>query len=108
MSTYTPGPWFVDANYIVPANGGVAVCDLMAVDLSKHQEFFCGEETEANARLIAAAPDLLEAARQAEKVIDILWVSHHANRSDAALEQLRAAIAKATTPGKLRRSKSHA
>ena len=51
---------------------------------------------EANARLIAAAPDLLAAAIAAEKAVNILWVSHHANRSDAVLEQLGAAIAKAT------------
>ena len=40
--------------------------------------------------------ELLEAAIEAERVIEILWASHHANRADAALDALRAAIAKAT------------
>lgn len=39
--------------------------------------------------------DLLEALKDCERVIDILWVSHHANRADAALEKARAAIARA-------------
>ncbi|MGH7462630.1 MAG: hypothetical protein ACREMA_16605 [Longimicrobiales bacterium] len=39
--------------------------------------------------------ELLAALQEAEKVIDILWVSHHANRADGALETIRAALAKA-------------
>lgn len=49
----------------------------------------------ANDPLITAAPDLLEAAIKARQTIDILWLSHHANRSDAAIESLDAAISKA-------------
>lgn len=43
---------------------------------------------------------LLEALKDCERVIDILWVSHHANRADAALESARAAIATAESAPK--------
>lgn len=114
MSKHTPGPWEVrnltdvftqlgaqcrdgraaDSNdgwHVADCRAGKTFVNGQEVDLRAAEEY-------ANARLIAAAPDLLAAAFYAEKVIDILWVSHHANRSDAALEQLRTAIAKATMP----------
>jgi hypothetical protein len=41
-----------------------------------------------------------EALQIAEKTIDILWVSHHANRADQALEKIRALLAAAPSqPG---------
>lgn len=52
-----------------------------------------GTECEANARLIAAAPDLLEALREAEAVIDALDMSGYSQRD--TLATIRAAIAKA-------------
>ncbi len=39
--------------------------------------------------------ELVEVAKKAEQALDILWVSHHANRTDHALELLRSALAKA-------------
>lgn len=56
---HTPGPWLVtkeydhndDVIFAVEVEGGQRVCDLMT-------DF---PEDEANARLIAAAPDMLEA-----------------------------------------------
>lgn len=39
--------------------------------------------------------ELLDAAKYAKEVLGILWVSHHANRTDAAIEQIDAAIANA-------------
>lgn len=88
---HTPGPWEFCGNDSLP---------ILHVYAPDHRNVFNGErpleEQEANARLTAAAPDLLEAAKRAEKVIDILWVSHHSSRADPALEELRAAIRKAT------------
>lgn len=60
MSNHTPGPWHVTAghrsirpSFISPGeNGGFAICEMYAD----------GRDFTANARLIAAAPELLEAA----------------------------------------------
>ena len=50
------------------------------------------EEAEANARLIAAAPELLEALERITRVASVELTG----RRDDVLEQARAAIAKAT------------
>ena len=52
MNKHTPGPWFVDAHNNVLAEGCLVAFPSVAAGLEKQ---------EANARLIAAAPDLLEA-----------------------------------------------
>ena len=83
MSKHTPGPWtyHMNENYariylrgsgrIYPALGGDSL------------QGYCGE---ANARLIAAAPDLLEACKVALGIIGF----------GAEHDQISAAIAKAT------------
>lgn len=80
-SGHTPGPWFPtsDEHYVSPAaNLGTLIAIL-------HEAEEDGEaERRANARLIAAAPDLLEALKMC--VIE---------RSEW-LSEARAAIAKAT------------
>ena len=57
---------------------------------------YAKEEAEANAHLIAAAPELLEAAESVETMY-IFWKSHFPNdiTLDPYLEKARAAIAKA-------------
>lgn len=68
MTEYTPGPWgLFDGTDIWPINadGGGYIARLRfrgeAVETATGDREF--PETEANARLIAAAPDLLEAAK---------------------------------------------
>ena len=52
---HTPGPWHRRHGYIVEINGGVLA----------NVPFTTGDdEDKANARLIAAAPDLLEALKE--------------------------------------------
>lgn len=55
------------------------------------------DESKANAEFIVKAVNLhyplIEALELAEKTIDTLWVSHHANRCDNALEKVREALA---------------
>lgn len=53
---HTPGPWFNDATYV----GSTAV-DRFFITCHNKDLPNGREEAEANARLIAAAPDLLEA-----------------------------------------------
>ncbi|MGH9462448.1 MAG: hypothetical protein ACRD1X_14625 [Vicinamibacteria bacterium] len=58
MSSHTPGPWHANCFLVTAENGrGVTHCGL---GLGKP------EESEANARLIAAAPELLEALKSIE------------------------------------------
>lgn len=62
----TPGPWTNEAGMIVAPDGEV-VCQLW----SKREEDY--ENAEANGRLIAAAPDLLEALKAMDDLIEKLW-----------------------------------
>jgi hypothetical protein len=83
--THTPGPWTLHRGY---DRYGVAGANRENVaQVMCHSGFFPGD---ANARLIAAAPDMLEALKAIEPSIS--------NRQKLA--QARAAIAKAE--GKLR------
>jgi len=83
---HTPGPWdwmAVGAN----ASGGH---HLYIIDAANRKICACwgkAEEKEANARLLAAAPDLLEALQEIVRPTKILGGS--------ALDKARAAIAKA-------------
>ena len=60
MAEHTPGPWRVRYHKSVP--------DQVAAVMSDH-ELICAIYGEANARLIAAAPELLAALEQALAVI---------------------------------------
>ena len=64
MSEHTPGPWFADGppdniHILQEACGHIRICFLTS-----------DGPTEANANLIAAAPELLEAAELLEKAED--------------------------------------
>ena len=57
----TPGPWHVQGSYIVPADNGPSIGSAVALkapSLKKQPDF--DAVAEANARLMAAAPDMLE------------------------------------------------
>ena len=92
MTQHTPGPWVTDRNQHgechVMDEFGIAIAD-MAVDYSSIKKI---EEHEANARLIAAAPELLEALK------DMLDGHEDActGYGEGAADKARAAIAKAT------------
>lgn len=87
MSTHTPGPWLIEPTDTSKAivTDDCVICE-MAVWAYEHQK-----EIEANAHLIAAAPDLLEAAIA-------LQVAAPLGQSEwnAAADKLDKAIEKAT------------
>ena len=89
MSKHTQGPWTVDGavateNLDVLGEGGrVAMLDCDDID---------AETLKANARLIAAAPEMLDALRVAQSELHYFI----ATRGREAHEIVRAAIAKAT------------
>lgn len=100
MSKYTPGPWTVASNY---PNAKTAICHSSPLQklASAHSDVqitgagtqvISPEEAEANAYLIAAAPELLDACKAAEAELE-QWTM--AAGVDAILEVVRAAIAKA-------------
>ncbi len=95
---HTPGPWFVStathltlgAILAVSAKEGDGVDAVCIVDLLPGDE-----ESKANAHLIAAAPDLLEALKLCEGNISSLLASTHPRVYGEWLDFVRAAIAKA-------------
>jgi hypothetical protein len=109
-SNHTPGPWSAVKCYLNPTNAntivsenGTAVCSI-EVGMKATGDAFEGREGEfvANANLIAAAPELLEAIKAAR---DVLATAIRANWEGATdedigqhvtIKRLDDAIAKAT------------
>lgn len=83
---HTPGPWeawLPGRKFVIPTRNFNAVCEL--VDFARDPE-----TVDANARLIAAAPELLAAC---EAVLSS--PTYGDTPSEEAVEMVRAAIAKA-------------
>ena len=94
MTGHTKGPWIYINDWpdmrIESADGKYLIADYDTSFI----EYPGDDETEANARLIAAAPDLLDA------LIDVIgWVpfgdAWHTGAPSAAVARARSAIAKA-------------
>jgi len=97
---HTPGPWkavLVEGHRLGGRNGA-ARYDVLAMN---PPDFVADRLTEANARLIAAAPDLLAAAKCALAALEGLTSGTDATEDGdetpvgATMRELRAAIAKA-------------
>lgn len=86
---HTPGPWKVNGH---PGNN--AGTDWRQVTDCKENPVFIAECHKNNARLIAAAPEMLEALERLLVAPDLNW-DHMEQESIDAMEQARAAIAKA-------------
>jgi hypothetical protein len=92
MSQHTPGPWAVDSTKSFYVFGPARLSEQAG-------PFICNASTQANARLISAAPDLLDALR----ALMALDVKGHAladrlqfsDSGRALLDQCCAAIEKA-------------
>lgn len=87
MNAHTPGPWRASAG-----TGYVAIMAGPTIDRQLAITMTCNPEGCANARLIAAAPDLLAALERLEAGVR-LWISRGVSDEDMAAA--RAAIAKA-------------
>jgi hypothetical protein len=91
---HTPGPWIAVGTYVEHPNdkkADICTCDTALIGQGHLGRSY--EEECANARLIAAAPELLEALQGmlVEKPIDEILVY-----AKTAKEKARAAIARAT------------
>lgn len=95
---HTPGPWFLDSAPDVDLPNHVGISsdkhDLLAQVVWKMEDDERTPMCEANASLIAAAPDLLAAAYRAASALES--VSYYDPSITSALAVARAAIAKAT------------
>ncbi|THF61428.1 hypothetical protein E6C76_20315 [Pseudothauera nasutitermitis] len=103
---HTPGPWMWDRYVLVPAEPDPDRHAIHTILIAEHQGFgFVGSklpdalaENDANMALLAAAPQLLDAARAAEAVLGRQgWLASSTDPEAVALSKLRAAIATATT-----------
>lgn len=102
---HTPGPWVLCVWADTTANPGVSssVCadhDGHEIDVCRFDLFpDAGEQHEANALLIAAAPDLLAACVSAKIVLAGIPSKTEAQRSllQETYDTLRAAVEKATS-----------
>ena len=55
-----------DDNFLIQSNDGYNLAYVTAT-------YVCDEETKANAKLIASAPELLEALQETDKDLCVLW-----------------------------------
>lgn len=92
---FTPGPWFVYQHFATPRP------DLFDVCGRTRDDDVAENCTEANARLIAAAPDLYEAltatTAQLERVLNLMGL-HHDDVAEIVLYRGKDALAKAAPP----------
>lgn len=82
MSNYTPGPWGIvkdkrNINYgdIESCYNGALVCIMPEIDSGLEDELI----SEADARLIAAAPELVDKFREALRIITTQTPQHKIN-----------------------------
>lgn len=96
---HTPGPWSLDPEdkSIVGKDEDLAIATIENIDVGGDKGFHFGEESRANARLIATAPELLEAL---QLLGDVGCFEHGmlGNHNDilSAVSKSLSAIAKAT------------
>ena len=98
---HTPGPWRVDIDRAIVADSQArGIWRTVVADLGLPTSPNGAQEREANAHLIAAAPDLLEALEELVVTADNMraWIERQAAATPedhAAIARARAAIAKA-------------
>jgi hypothetical protein len=96
---HTPGPWEIDGEYVQQVGQtGLAICDVMNMDVGGDKGWHSGPVTQANKHLIAAAPDLLEALEdlKSELVLSNVDQDYVESHFRPCLNKAAAAIAKAT------------
>ena len=104
MGKHTPGPWTVEPEWKARCGGDVSIVNRDAP--GDDWDVCIIHSTEANARLIASAPCLLEAARMAIAAMESMWVTEDrdddyiydemGSEMSSGYFALREAIAKAT------------
>ncbi len=97
MSKHTPGPWTIERN-----ERGTSIKAIGPLQAEEYAGSAWLDVSDVDARLIAAAPDLLEALKDLLPILDKAWdydgdvFGRLHNDAVDAWRQARAAIAKAT------------
>jgi hypothetical protein len=103
LTRYTPGPWDYDMDYIVAPDPGGRHPDIYIAEIAHSDDegrIASAAQQDANRRLIAAAPQLLEALDYLlEQTVDmdLKYGIGLSEGEEAAREKALAAIAKATS-----------
>ena len=94
-SKHTPGPWTPDRDPRIGMEWNIHILDQRghAICFMAHSDGASNERDEANAVLVAAAPDLLEALKQIEPILTRMYGPQAAELPP--MQVVRAAIAKA-------------
>lgn len=98
-TNYTPGPWKVIEAFNQMSFPETTVCD---ISYSGQTNYFITSESEnhgdaeATARLIAAAPEMLQALKRFIVFADRINSLHNDGFESSMIRQAKAAIAKAT------------
>lgn len=89
---FTPGPWFYISGPALNGRYHAGHADVGAEDFALVCECYEGDEDEqeANARLIAAAPELYEALRKAIANLEMAEVNSYAFEGDDDPDYIRA------------------
>lgn len=95
-AVHTPGPWVVHPTALHPAVRSVGQAEIAPRRICTVGSMNGSPVDERNARLIAAAPELLEALQGLVAVLDRQLHSPHAAPRASPLGRARAAIQKAT------------
>jgi len=98
---HSPGPWSVKDWASHDKDGALEACGAQVVDADGHMVSACTiegatETEEANAHLIAAAPELLATAHDFDEALTELGLHCECGRDNCRTTRLRRAIAKAT------------
>ena len=95
---HTPGPWTIENHTIQDGLGGIKYSNIYKGKNVIAKCINWSPRHEANARLIAAAPDLLEACESGLKEIESLadfYVNPASQITESVIKTLKQAIAKA-------------
>lgn len=91
LARHTPGPW-----RFIPDDGTGTLPAVLANQVTAAGNFYvCQCNVEADARLIAAAPDLLAECKRLLWLLDNARVPGEITQTPEAIEQLRAVVAQA-------------
>lgn len=97
MTKHTQEKWVVepDGDHLMVCTNLLEICTIQPVDRGGIKAFYLGEETTANARLIAAAPDLLVVAQDFLEALSEQGLLCECGEFDCRTSRARAAIRKA-------------
>lgn len=90
--TYTPGPWWADGSDIT-TDDNLCVAVVQRPRIDDDGGYISSDTVQANARLIANAPSLVDALA---RCVDWLGTLSYCEASDACLSAARAALERAT------------